>query len=115
MHFVHYHRGIYIEGMIHFLLPTWSHTCRGFIHLESYMYVDSKIHFVNYHRVYILYMIGLKGMNFDHDFDYSFPLFSSLLKNRKEEMKNEVVIMVIKSHAFQTDPYIYGGYKRVDL
>jgi hypothetical protein len=23
---------------------------------------------------------GLKGMNFDHDFVYSFPLFSSLLE-----------------------------------
>jgi len=33
-------------------------------------------------------MIEQKGMAFDHDFGYSFPLFSSLLKKegiRKEE------------------------------
>jgi len=34
-------------------------------------------------------MIEQKGMAFEHEFGYSFPLFSSLLKNREEEKKNE--------------------------
>ena len=48
-------------------------------------------------------MEGLKGMNFDPDLDYSFPLFSSLLKKKREEEKeNELAKIVIKTHAFQT-------------
>jgi hypothetical protein len=34
-------------------------------------------------------MIEQKGLTFDHDFGYSFPLFSSLIKNREEEKENE--------------------------
>ena len=45
--------------------------------------------------------IGLKGMNFEHDFGYCFPLFSSLLKQREEGKANEVAKIVIKSHTFQ--------------
>ena len=30
-----------------------------------------------------------KGMTFDHDFGYSFPLFSFLLKKGEDEMENE--------------------------
>ena len=33
--------------------------------------------------------IEQKGMTFDHEFGYSFPLFSSLLKKRKEEKEEE--------------------------
>ena len=33
--------------------------------------------------------IEQKGMTFDHDFGYSFPLFSSLLKKGEEEKENE--------------------------
>jgi hypothetical protein len=29
-------------------------------------------------------------MAFDHDFGYSFPLFSSLLKKKEEEKKNKL-------------------------
>ena len=39
-------------------------------------------------------------MIFDHYFGYSFPLFSSLLKKRREEKENELAKIVIKSHAF---------------
>ena len=40
-------------------------------------------------------------MTFDHDFGYSFPLFSSLLKKgEKKRRKNKKI--VIKTHAFQT-------------
>ena len=35
-------------------------------------------------------MIKQKGMSFDHNFGYSFPLFSSLLKKREEEKKISV-------------------------
>jgi hypothetical protein len=34
-------------------------------------------------------------MNFDHDFGYSFPLSSSLLKKREEEKENELAKIVI--------------------
>ena len=34
-------------------------------------------------------MIEQKGMTFDHDFGYYFPLFFSLLKKREEENENE--------------------------
>ena len=47
---------------------------------------------------------GLKGMNFDHDFSYSFPLFSSLLKKSENKNENELAKIVIKIHAFQTSP-----------
>ena len=40
-------------------------------------------------------------MTFDHGFGYSFLLFSSLLrKKREEENENEVAKFVIKNHAF---------------
>ena len=42
-------------------------------------------------------------MNFDHDFGYSFHLFSSPLKKEEEEKDYEAKI-VIKNHAFQTGP-----------
>ena len=59
-------------------------------------------------------------MTFDHDFGYSFPLFSSLLlervtyplilgghssKKREEEKENKLSIIVIKGHAFLLDLY----------
>ena len=34
-------------------------------------------------------MIEQKGITFDHDFSYSFLLFSSLLKKGEEEKENE--------------------------
>ena len=40
-------------------------------------------------------------MTFDHDFGYSFPLFSSPLRKREEEKENELAKIVIKSLAFQ--------------
>ena len=51
-----------------------------------------------------LQKIEQKGMFFNHDFGYSFPLFSSLLKKREEEKENEVAKIVINSHAFLLDP-----------
>ena len=47
--------------------------------------------------------IEQKDMTFDHDFGYSFPLFSSLLKKGGEEKENEVAKIVIKSHVFLLD------------
>ena len=47
-------------------------------------------------------MTGLKGMNFDHDIGYSFPLFSSLLQKREEKKENELEKIMIKTYAFQT-------------
>ena len=46
--------------------------------------------------------IEQKGMTFYHDFGYSFVLFSSLLKKRKEEKENELEKIVIKSNDFQS-------------
>ena len=48
-------------------------------------------------------MIEQKGMTFDQDFAYSFPLFSSFLKKREEEKENELAKIVIKDHAFLLD------------
>ena len=42
-------------------------------------------------------------MTFDHDFSYSFPLFSSLLKEREEEKENELSKIESKGHAFLLD------------
>ena len=42
-----------------------------------------------------------KGMTFDHDFGYSFPLFPP--RKREEEKENEVAKIVIKSNAFLFD------------
>ena len=39
--------------------------------------------------LYLTYLIEQKGMNFDHDFDYFFPLFSSLLKKEERRKENE--------------------------
>ena len=47
---------------------------------------------------------GLKGMNFDYDFGYSFPLFSSLLKKEGKRKNNELAKLLIKVYAFQTGP-----------
>ena len=47
--------------------------------------------------------IEQKGMTFDHDFGYSFPLSFSLLKKEGREKKNEVAKIMIKSHAFLLD------------
>ena len=47
--------------------------------------------------------IDQKGMAFDQNFFYSFPLFSSLLKKEGREKENEVAKIVIKSHAFLLD------------
>ena len=38
----------------------------------------------------VFYMIEQKGMTFDHNFGYSFPLFSFLLKQREKENENEL-------------------------
>ena len=41
---------------------------------------------------------------FIHDFGYYFPLFSSLLKKkREEENEKQIAKIVIKSHAFLLD------------
>ena len=46
--------------------------------------------------MYIQWFV-LKGMTFDHDFGFSFPNFSSLLKKRGKRFKeNEVTKIVIK-------------------
>ena len=42
-------------------------------------------------------------MTFDHEFGYSIPLFSSLLKKREEEKENELSKIAIKGHAFLLD------------
>ena len=47
-----------------------------------------------------------KGMTFDHDFGYYFPLFSSLLKKREEEKENELEKIVNKGHAFLLDLWL---------
>ena len=49
-------------------------------------------------------LIEKKGMTFDHDFGYSFPLFYSPLKKVEEEKENELEKIVIKDHAFLLDP-----------
>ena len=49
-------------------------------------------------------------MNFDHDFGYSFPLFSTLLKKRG---KKKVIKKVIKSHAFLLDQPVRNDYRMV--
>ena len=45
-------------------------------------------------------------MTFDHDFGYSFSLFSSLLKKEDKEKENELAKFVNKSHDFQPSPQI---------
>ena len=44
-------------------------------------------------------------MTFDHDFGYSFPLFSSLREKEGREKENEVAKILIKSHAFLLDRF----------
>ena len=41
-------------------------------------------------------------MTIDHDFGYSFPPFSSLLKKREKKRRRNKEKIVIKTHAFQT-------------
>ena len=53
-----------------------------------------------------LLAIEQKGMTFGHDFDYSFPLFTYLLKKGGREKENEVAKVEIKSHAFLLDPFL---------
>ena len=62
-------------------------------------------------------LIEQKGMTFDHDFTYSFPLFSSLLKKEGREEENKVAKIVIKSHAFLLDliPYFWLKYHKEHL
>ena len=48
-------------------------------------------------------MIEQKGMTFDHNFGYSFPIFFYLLKQDEEEKENEFAKIVIKGHAFLLD------------
>ena len=43
--------------------------------------------------------IEQKGMTFDHDFSYSFPLWSSLIKKGRRN-REWIAKIVIKSHAF---------------
>ena len=49
-------------------------------------------------------LIEQKGMTFDHDFGYSFPLFASLLKKEVRRKAELIANIVIKSHAFLLDP-----------
>ena len=51
-------------------------------------------------------MIEQKGMTFDHDFGYSFILFSSLLKKEERRKGEWTAKLVIKSHAFLLDQII---------
>ena len=53
-------------------------------------------------------MTKLKGMTFDHDFGYSFPLFSSLLK-KEGRRKGEFRKIVKQSHAFQPGLIFFYG------
>ena len=60
------------------------------------------------HCMYTLYYITYftieqKGMTFDHDFGYSLPLFSSLLKKKERRKGKCTAKTVIKSHAFLLD------------
>ena len=48
-------------------------------------------------------MIELEGMTFDHDFGYSFPLFSCLLKKERYRKGEWIAKIGIKSHAFLLD------------
>ena len=52
-------------------------------------------------QVIIATSTELKGMTFDHDFGYSFPLFSSFLKKGEKEKENELAKIVFKTHVFQ--------------
>ena len=52
-------------------------------------------------------MIDQKGMTFDHDFDYSFSLSSSLLKKSVEEKENELAIIVIKKSCLSARSFIF--------
>ena len=45
-------------------------------------------------------MIEQKDMIFDHDFGYSFPLFSSLVKKEGRRKGEWIAKTVIKSYAF---------------
>ena len=48
---------------------------------------------------------NLNGMAFDHDFAYSYPLFSSLLKKREKEKEDELAKILIKGHVFQSGAF----------
>ena len=60
---------------------------------------------IEYLYKYILYSakIEQKGMTFDHDFSYSFPLFSFLLKKEGRRKKELLAKIMIKCHAFLLD------------
>ena len=49
--------------------------------------------------------IELKGKTFDHDFGYSFSLFSPLLKKKGRRKVEGKAKFVIKSHAFPLDRF----------
>jgi hypothetical protein len=50
-------------------------------------------------------------MTFDHDFAYSFPLFSSFLKKEGRRKGEWIEKIVIKSHVFMLD---LSGLHRID-
>ena len=52
------------------------------------------------------------GINFDHDFNYSFPLFSSLLKKERIRKGEWIENIVIKSHLFLLD--LFEGIRFTD-
>ena len=54
--------------------------------------------------------IKQKGMTQIHDFVYSFPLFSSLLKKRGKKRRRMNRKIVILSHAFLLDQYCYRSF-----
>ena len=54
-----------------------------------------------------LALIEQRGMTFEHDFIYSFPLFSSLVKKEEEEKENELAKIVIKGNVFLLDLSLY--------
>ena len=66
---------------------SWSRRCYHSSNLQS------AVHF----------KIEQKGMTFDHDYVYSFPLFSSPLKKEGRRKGERIAKIVIKSHAFLLD------------
>ena len=57
--------------------------------------------------MYNFCMIDQKGMTFDHDFGCFFPLFSSLLKKEGRRKGEWIAKIVIESHAFLFDPFVF--------
>ena len=61
-----------------------------------------KKYFIEYYN-----LIDQKGMTFDHDFGYSFPLFQSLLEKQGRRKGECILKIVIKNHAFLLDLIIF--------